>query len=291
MVGFPGRRSAAAFCDGFCLSITGASHERSGKPCQDSSTILSGDGCFLAIVCDGHGGDDYFRSDRGSRMACDAAVKCLSDGDLIKALGALDALPEAEQERRFDALVSQLKKSIISLWNDMVGADHSAQPFSEEEMSAVGDSAKSRYAAGERIEAAYGTTMLAVVALKNSWFGLQIGDGLCAVCDVCGEFSYPMPEDERCYMNQTTSMCDSEVYMEMRHFRSKELPKAIFICTDGVENSFADRAMMSKLYSTALDSYGEKGLEDAKAELADFLPRLSQKGSGDDLSIAAIVYS
>ena len=50
------------------FSCQGESHKYSDKPCQDSSYSYSGNGISIAIVCDGHGGERYFRSDIGSQI-------------------------------------------------------------------------------------------------------------------------------------------------------------------------------------------------------------------------------
>jgi serine/threonine protein phosphatase PrpC len=51
------------------VSSEGASHQKSGVPCQDSSAAESDGLWAYAIVADGHGSEQYFRSDRGAKMA------------------------------------------------------------------------------------------------------------------------------------------------------------------------------------------------------------------------------
>ena len=56
--------------DSYSFSCQGESHKADNKPCQDASfSAVYDDGLAIAIVCDGHGGERYFRSDVGSRMA------------------------------------------------------------------------------------------------------------------------------------------------------------------------------------------------------------------------------
>lgn len=45
----------------FNKSIRGASHLANGKPCQDYSISFSENGVQILVVCDGHGGETYFR--------------------------------------------------------------------------------------------------------------------------------------------------------------------------------------------------------------------------------------
>ena len=57
----------------FHLSSQGASHIKKNKECQDASESFYNENCAIAIVCDGHGGDDYVRSASGSAFACAVA--------------------------------------------------------------------------------------------------------------------------------------------------------------------------------------------------------------------------
>ena len=50
----------------FNLSVQGASHIKKNKECQDASVSFYDEKMAVAIVCDGHGGDDYMRSAAGS---------------------------------------------------------------------------------------------------------------------------------------------------------------------------------------------------------------------------------
>ena len=52
----------------FHLTAQGASHIKKNKECQDASSSYQDENCAIAIVCDGHGGDDYVRSAIGSKI-------------------------------------------------------------------------------------------------------------------------------------------------------------------------------------------------------------------------------
>ena len=60
----------------FNKSIRGASHIRSGKPCQDFSLSFDDENVKILVVCDGHGGSTYFRSNIGAEIA---AKVCLDN--------------------------------------------------------------------------------------------------------------------------------------------------------------------------------------------------------------------
>jgi hypothetical protein len=98
-----------------------------------------------------------------------------------------------------------------------------------------------------------------------------------------GEFSAPIPDDGQCVFNFTTSLCADDAIQSFRSYASDVLPEAIFLITDGVVNSFKDEKGVYELLRKFLES------RDAE-ELKEFLPILSKKGSGDDVSIAGIIF-
>ena len=63
---------------GFAVSVKGASHEKSGLPCQDSARVYVRDGLAVAAVSDGHGSEKHFRSASGSEMAARIAIRSMT---------------------------------------------------------------------------------------------------------------------------------------------------------------------------------------------------------------------
>ena len=62
----------------FNFSCQGESHKASSKPCQDFSySAVIDNGMSIAIVCDGHGGDRYFRSDIGAKYAAEVTFEAV----------------------------------------------------------------------------------------------------------------------------------------------------------------------------------------------------------------------
>ena len=57
----------------------GESHKSSNKPCQDCAYAESTSTWSLAIVCDGHGGERYFRSQYGAQIATEITRKAISE--------------------------------------------------------------------------------------------------------------------------------------------------------------------------------------------------------------------
>ena len=267
----------------FHLTVIGASHIKSGTVCQDCSQSCEKTECRLVVVCDGHGGADYCRSDRGSKLAAASFMDCMENPVLIAALSA------AATEKQRKSRIEQLIKSIIARWNSLVEQDMRQHPFDEDELSGVSEKARRRYEAGERLQAAYGTTLIGAVLAEDFWLGLQIGDGKCVVVSENGEFTQPIPWDEECFLNVTTSLCDENAAKEFRFCFSRTLPAAVFIGSDGIDDCFAGDERLYDFYRVTLKSFAQTNVETAVAQLKEYLPTLSEKGSGDDMSVGILV--
>ena len=265
----------------FNLSVQGASHIKRNKECQDSSISYSDEKIAIAIVCDGHGGDDYMRSAVGSQCACNAAERNIKS-----------FLEKVSKEKFFEnpeKLLKDLEASIINVWNQLIYAHYEQNPFFEAELNVISEKARKKYIQDGRIESAYGTTLIAVAMTHEYWFGMHIGDGKCVEITPEGKFVQPIPWDKKCFLNATTSICDSDALNSFRHFYSEKLPVAVFVGSDGIDDCFNNNEQLHNLYKTVLYSFGTSEFEEALEGLKDYLPRLSAKGSGDDVSIAAML--
>lgn len=277
--------------DTFSVTSIGASHIKGEKVCQDFALNGEGSDYAVAIVCDGHGGNKYFRSDRGSRMAAEqahAAIRDFMKSRFAKSLQGgkfVDMLLSNPE-----AYLNQLSANIIYRWREAIAADLTLEPFTETEIAILSPKELTAFQTEEGWVSAYGTTLIAAVRAKEFWFGLHIGDGKCVAVDSTGEYSQPIPWDEKCFLNQTTSLCDENALSRFRYYFSKEnLPIAIFIASDGVDDTFGTDEALHGFYKTILQLFSEKGFPDGVAELQTYLPQLSAKGSQDDISIAGIL--
>lgn len=104
-----------------------------------------------------------------------------------------------------------------------------------------------------------------------------------------GVICEPIPWDDDCQSNVTTSICDSEAIDEFRYFFTKTPPVATFMGSDGIDDSYASSQELHDLYSSILTIFAEHGIDIGRKEVSEFLPVLSQKGSGDDVSVAGIL--
>ena len=269
----------------FHVTRQGANHIKKNKICQDYSVSFEDDEYIsYAIVCDGHGGDDYIRSDEGSKRAAQVAGSAIVDfvhTVLVKYdIGYL--------QRHYEELLRGLAASIITQWRQSIQEHLAANPFSEAELAKVSEKARERYSSGN-IASAYGTTLIAVVFTEDYWFGIKIGDGKCVAVDGEGNFSMPIPDDGVCFLNATTSICDTNAIDNFRYAFSPHRPVAVFAGTDGIDDCFNKDEQLFSLYKTILYSFARSQYDEAKEGLEDYLPRLSAKGSGDDMSIGGII--
>ena len=267
----------------FAFSEQGYNHIKSDKVCQDSSGHYADDTMSVIVVADGHGSDNYPRTDRGSSFAVEATITAIRE--------FVNTVKENDIDISKDSNVylEQLAKNILANWYMAVDADLKKYPFSEEELSKVSEKYKKKYLSGSRQEKAYGTTLIAACQTKDYWFGLQIGDGKCVCIFPDGSMNEPIPWDEDCQANITTSICDSQAIDEFRYYFTKDCPVATLMGTDGIDDSYANSEEMYVLYRSILTIFAEQGHQIGESEIQTFLPGLSRKGSGDDVSIAGIV--
>lgn len=262
--------------DGMNISVVGSSHIKTNTECQDFSLHFCSNELGIAVVCDGHGSEKHFRSSKGSEIAAFVAA------DAIKELMKY----EASFSENKNSLLLQLEKNIIYNWNNAVNDHYKNNPFTVEELNKL--SSKDKKAVEDNIESAYGSTLIATVLTDKYCFGIQIGDGDCATLDHQGNTANPIPPDDRLQFNVTTSLCDKVALQNFRHFWLETPPVAIVISTDGVRNSFTNENYYFNFCKTVLESFNEMPHDAAASELDEFLHRLTENGSGDDVSVSAL---
>ena len=122
------------------------------------------------------------------------------------------------------------------------------------------------------------------------WFAFQIGDGKCFACDESGIWSEPIPWDERCFLNKTTSICDSSAIDEFRYCYdgTGNFPIAVILGSDGIDDSFGAEENQANFYVQILKSIAKSGIKATLSEIESTLPQLSKIGSQDDMSIAMV---
>jgi hypothetical protein len=267
----------------FAHSTKGAKYVKKNPDfiCQDSSDNYDhyeDEKLAIAIVSDGHGSSQYFRSDTGSRLAVKHAMENIKIFVEAKPFADKDNSNEEVAEDISNAEIHdklcRLAGSIVNIWQKAVEENEKGNPLKDDEkIMSLEDKYKNRYLNIYKnpekpelkyIHQVYGTTLIASAMTENYWFGLHIGDGKCQVLLENGEWAQPVPWDKRCFLTTTTSICDDDALLGFRYWfgyrssdgnvmefiygpdsggidtekRSGVKPVAIFVGTDGVDDTY-----------------------------------------------------
>lgn len=244
----------------FNTTVTGARHYDIGKECQDASLSWhhKDSDLTIAVVSDGHGGEQYVNSARGSELACQVALNILRELAESDTFSFEDAAsPESLQ---------QLASGIVSRWTTVVEQER-----------------------GEYGLITYGCTLIAYLQKGQDWLALQIGDGSFAYQGEDGSWFQPIPWDDRCFLNMTTSMCDKSAADEFRFATSREYGSAknVFLVSDGVCNTFDEEEKLYGFFQHLVCDINQdpNGFEEIKQLMPDILSHYSRIGCGDDMSL------
>lgn len=291
--------------DALNFSCQGESHIAAGKVCQDYSySTVYENGNAMAIVCDGHGGRRYFRSDIGAKIAAkvaenkvrtfieEAGLSLLKDSPFTRCVTISDQITNQDFDKtsNIERAFRQLFGSIIYEWNAQVLEHASQNPISESEEEGLEEHWIKEFEEKKSLEKVYGCTLIVYAYTPEFWFAFQIGDGKCFACDENGDWSEPIPWDERCFLNRTTSICDSEAIDEFRYCYdgTGRYPIAMILGSDGIDDSFGAEENQANFYVQILKSIAKSGIKATLTEIETTLPQLSKIGSQDDMSIAMV---
>lgn len=302
-----------------CHFCQGESHKATGKPCQDFAHAEASTNLSMAIVSDGHGGERYFRSDRGSRFLVEITkqsiisfVENMKDSTFVTKgeSSIFDGAPFTDYmfnsssvngsnktSRANDAL-QWLFSSIISQWNIAINNDAVQNDLTEWEKEHVEKKYQDEFIAkradeNATFEKTYGCTLIAYVQTNSYWFAFQLGDGKSVFINkkgngiVCEQL---IPWDEKCFLNKTTSICDSNALQEIRYCYQGDghFPIAVFNGSDGLDDTYGDGDKLYDFYIRIYKQIAKSGLADTEEMLRKSLPEISRIGSKDDMSVAAI---
>lgn len=278
------------------VTVRGYAHILSGKERQDAVLTFQEKAYSALIVCDGHGGDKYFRSAVGAQIACEVGKDSISQFMRTLRKDRFAKYDFTKSRSKREEMLFQLQRAVIQYWADCVNNDILANPFeSDQRFVELVYSDKAALVANPI--KAYGTTFVAAVCCKEFLIVLKLGDG--NVCAFDGEtmeiLDHTRAElaDEQLQFNMTTSLCGSHADIEFKHYfrqlDNQTQLQGLVITTDGIINSFKTEQAYKAFITNIFSGYREDGIQKAHADLADFLPRLSEKGSGDDLSVGLII--
>ncbi len=267
------------------ISVRGVSHITSGKPVQDYSLAVKGDGFSIAVVCDGHGADKHFRSEIGSRIAAEVTKEAFVQFfALNKNWNALSQ----DTERKLD----RLKLAVIANWQEQIEKYTVENPFTEEEIKKASVSFASRK--HYDVSQPYGTTILAAMVASDYYVVMMIGDG--AIARINADFTSAMVDfpgkhvfDDQPH-SATDSLCATDSYRNIffAHGQLEENEVVAFaLCSDGMSEAFVSDSTLLSKFNNYLNYYAEEGLEKATEAITAQLNQLSQLSAmKDDISLA-----
>lgn len=284
----------------------------------------------FTVVCvsDGHGSSPHFWSDKGAEFAIQSAVELLS-ASIDKVLVALDLKEYSKtnkniaksyvkrwsrkcfedlcsieiddlkskikeiEEKEFDVAIKYLDEltAFEDLKKDYRFIISENPVLTEENQKQIGDLV-TRFTKLS-LKEIYGCTSVVYFQVKDSgkWYAFKIGDSDLFI-SFGDEFLKPIKDDPKCFLNETTSLCNSNAVDSFcfpeKQFLDK-IPVSIFASTDGVANSFSSEEYLSKFYSQIQFSFDEDGEFIGERDIKEYIPKLSENGSGDDVSIAGVV--
>lgn len=282
----------------------------------------------LVCVSDGHGSSPHFWSDKGAEFAIQAAVELLA-ASIDKVLDAMDASEYKKANKNlaksyvkrwnrkcFEYLCSvdldDLKEKVKELearetdiakryldelhdlkklakdFNEIVSKN---PMLTEENQKEIGNLVNEFSKLS--LKEIFGCTSVVYFQAKDSskWYAFKIGDSDLFV-DFGDGFSKPIKDDPKCFLNETTSLCNSKAsdsfcFPEVQFL--DKVPVSVFASTDGVANSFSSEEYLSRFYGQIQFSFDEDGEFIGERDIKNYIPELSERGSGDDVSIAGIV--
>lgn len=287
----------------FNHSCQGESHRANNKPCQDASRaeIIRENKMAICIVSDGHGGEQYFRSQFGSQFLVDITfdkVQKFSDGMSDKRL--LNGKPLTQigtnsktsflsnEETKIDEQFRQLFRSIKAEWIIQICKHAKSVPANEWEKSHIKPQYLSRLEEQKDLEQIYGATLMAYVKTPDFWFAFHLGDGKIIMFDDEGNGSEPVIWDKDCFLNLTTSICNTDAIDRFRYTYQGDghFPFAVFLGSDGIDDTFTDGEPLYDFYRGILQEINNTDDVRVQNYLKSDLPLLSARGSKDDMSIA-----
>ena len=282
----------------------------------------------LVCVSDGHGSSPHFWSDKGAEFAIQAAVELLA-ASIDKVLDAMDASEYKKANKNlaksyvkrwnrkcFEYLCSveiddlkvkskELEERDPDIAKRYLDELHELKKLAKDYNEIVSKIPMLTYENQKEIgnlvtefsklslKEIFGCTSVVYFQAKDSpkWYAFKIGDSDLFV-DFGDGFSKPIKDDPKCFLNETTSLCNSKASDSFcfpeEQFLDK-VPISIFASTDGVANSFSSEEYLSRFYGRIQFSFDEDGEFIGERDIKNYIPELSERGSGDDVSIAGIV--
>lgn len=244
--------------------VIGASHLRTGKPCQDEVGVLVAGQSFALAVADGHGSSKH--AEVGARLAVQVTLPALVR--FAEDLGTRSS-NLAEVQRYAE---HPLRVQIVREWAARV---------------------RGKAGTDEVALLDYGSTLLFALATPSFLMLGQLGDGDVLLVEGDGTTRTPLPADPTAFADETPSLCQHEAWQALRVL---VLPppadeSLLLISTDGYSKSYATDAVFHQVGPDYLDLVRADGLSALQPHLRGFLEQVTTQGSGDDIALGLLYWA
>lgn len=281
----------------------------------------------LVCVSDGHGSASHFWSDKGAEFAIQTAIELLTasidkvlkgltskeyrkvNGNLAKSFvrrwnrkcfeyfcsieidEVKNKIKELEEEtdvaKKYSDELIDLERLIKEYKGIIAKEVYPSEENQKKIVGLVGEFSKLT------LKEIYGCTVVVYFQVKDSpvWYAFKVGDSDLFISFGDG-FVKPIKDDPICFLHNTTSLCNANAEKNFCFPEAEYLgktPKSIFASSDGIADSFSSEEYHAKFYSRIQLSFDEDGKQRGEWEIQAYIPELSEKASGDDVSIAGIV--
>jgi hypothetical protein len=278
---------------GFGTSVRGASHEVKNMPNQDAIRLRNPEGTddFLVMaIADGHGSSRSFRSERGSALAAECALKVLAN--FIRRMGPDVPLSQVRRQAG-----TRWPQAVVSAWKKAVRADLAVTPFSPLDFAAFPEAPpviKPGMDLPGAAYLAYGATLVAVAITRRYILFSQLGDGDILTIKEDGVVARPLPKQHEFMSNQTVSLC---THSAPRQFQTRVepcragAPVLVMLSTDGYANCFGSEEAFFTVGADIMNYVKSHGIDLVSGMLEQWLHESSQDGSGDDITVGLALRS
>lgn len=242
----------------FSRSVVGYKNEIKDKTSQDYLKFENIKNGIICAIADGHSGDFFINSHKGSKFACESAIEVLKRY-------------ENEDKNKIKSLLDDksLQIEICNHWRSLVEQDM------KESLPMV---FKYNYFK-------YGTTLLIVMIKDDYILFIKLGDG-----DIIIKEDNNMKKALPSYKKNIVDCLAEEKAYDKMIFKIIDYEKNIsnvIIYSDGFENSFVSYKSMVNEINNTLIKYNQNIFSKMKLEkdYDKYLSSLSENGSLDDISI------
>ncbi len=275
-------------------SVQGTTHKSLVIPNQDAIGFDQDIPEHLPVilsVADGLGSFEFFRSDRGSKFAIQAAIE--AGRSLIKDFPVLtDSIK--------DVIRDKFCKTFVDLWMELVIKDYEDDPpdrslveatekrvsfFLQNAEGEERDKQKKAYLTAYP----YSTTSITLIATAQYLIVVQIGNGDIVMIESDGQVSRPFLPilQDIGVLTLAIPQCWKLFDIFYRETFSAALPAAIFLSTDGYSNSYEYdfEKFLTSVFHNFFLTYEREAIQDG---INTFLDRISTEGDGDDTTIGIL---